>query len=50
MYIDRILSRKDVSRLNSLEVREAVKAACGMHHQLAPEIHAAISTLEAQPE
>jgi hypothetical protein len=50
MYIDRILSRKDVSRLNSLEVREAVKAACGMHHHLAPEVHAAITTLEAQPE
>ncbi|MCA9071181.1 MAG: hypothetical protein KDA84_19770 [Planctomycetaceae bacterium] len=51
MYVDRIIAKKDTSRLDSPEVQEAVKAAYGMHHQLAPEIHQTMTPkTEATPE
>lgn len=51
LYVDRIITKKDTSRLDPPEVQEAVKAAYGMHHQLAPELHQALtSKTEANPE
>ena len=38
MYIDRIISRKDVSRINTAAVRDAVAAALGPFPYLAPEL------------
>ena len=52
LYIDRLIARKDLSRLESPKVRDALRSAYGIHHQLAPEIHAALAaqTQEANPE
>ncbi len=52
LYIDRLIARKDLSRLEPPKVRDAIRAAYGIHHQLAPEIHAALTaqTQEANPK
>lgn len=51
MYVDRIITKKDTSRLGPPQVRDAVKAAYGMHPQLAPELHQILHTNpEATPE
>lgn len=42
MYIDRIVARKDLSRLSHPSVIEAIRAAIGIHADLAPEIQAAL--------
>ncbi|MBM3847469.1 MAG: hypothetical protein FJ405_14450 [Verrucomicrobia bacterium] len=36
VYIDRVIEKADTTRLNDLEVREAVRAAIGAHPELAP--------------
>jgi hypothetical protein len=46
MYVDRIIARRDVSRLNDEAVRQAVAAAIGMHPELASEISAALDPLD----
>lgn len=43
LYVDRIIARGDVSRLRAAPVREAVRAALGMHTHLAPEFAQALS-------
>lgn len=43
LYVDRILARKDRARLHHPEVQDAVQRAYGMHDQLAPELHTAIT-------
>lgn len=51
LYVDRIITKKDASRLKPPEVQEAVKAAYGIHHHLAPELHKILTTNpEATPE
>ncbi len=52
IYIDRIIAKQDVSRLDPPEVQDAAGAAYGMHHHLAPEIHKAVTSRnqEANPE
>ena len=52
LYIDRIIAKKDLSRLDHPQVQDAARAAYGIHHHLAPEIHKAISatTQEANTE
>jgi hypothetical protein len=50
LYIDRIMSRKDLSRLCDPRVRELVTAAIGMHEELAPELLAAASASNEQAE
>ncbi len=52
LYIDRVVAKKDLSRLGPPQVQDAAGAAYGIHHHLAPEIHNAISetTQEANPE
>lgn len=52
LYIDRVIARQDRSRLEHPEVQAAVRAACGIHHHLAPEIHAALTAIskQANPE
>ena len=42
LYVDRIVARKDLSRLSHPSVVEAVRAAIGIHADLAPEVHAAL--------
>lgn len=50
LYADRIITRKDAGRLAVEEVRRAVAAALGIHSVLAPEIAAALSSIEAGAE
>ncbi|MCA8995579.1 MAG: hypothetical protein KDA80_01280 [Planctomycetaceae bacterium] len=38
LYVDRIIARQDVSRLSDEDVREAVRAAIGIHSHLAPQL------------
>ncbi|MFM9966372.1 MAG: hypothetical protein ACKV2Q_34785 [Planctomycetaceae bacterium] len=38
VYVDRIISRRDVSRLNDSRVRDAVREAIGAFPELAPEM------------
>ena len=42
-YADRIVLRRDVSRLSNSRVREAVRAQLGMHVELAPQFAEALS-------
>ena len=42
LYIDRIIARKDISRLERPEVKQAVRAAVGNYPELAPELARAI--------
>ncbi len=46
LYLDRVVARGDIGRLNHPLVREAVRAAIGMHPELAPDVHAALPTDE----
>jgi len=48
LYVDRILERRDTSRLDHPAVRAAVQAALGLHHELAPEIISALETSEGE--
>ena len=50
LYIDRIIARKDLSRLSDPRVRELVTAAIGLHEQLAPELLAAANVSKHQAE
>jgi hypothetical protein len=50
LYIDRIITRKDLSRLRDPRVRELVTAAIGLHEQLAPELLAAANASKHQAE
>lgn len=43
LYVDRVLERKDASRLQDPQVREAVRSALGDHPSLAPFAHPALS-------
>jgi hypothetical protein len=43
LYIDRILDRRDASRLADPRVAEAARVAIGAHPELAPEIAAALA-------
>jgi hypothetical protein len=45
LYVDRIIERKDTSRLTDSKVTDAVRQAIGWHRDLAPEIYRAL-----QPE
>jgi hypothetical protein len=38
IYVDRIIASKDRSRLNNTQVKESVRAAVGIHRELAPEL------------
>ncbi len=42
-YVDRILERRDVARLDRPAVREAVRETLGFHPDLCPEISAALA-------
>jgi hypothetical protein len=46
LYVDRILERGDVARMEDPVVREAVREALGDHRQLAPAFAAALSREE----
>jgi hypothetical protein len=48
LYIDRIIARRDLSRLADPRVREAVREAIGLYPQLAPELAGAIHTPEVK--
>ncbi len=48
LYVDRILERRDTSRLDHPEVRAAVQAAVGLHDELAPEIISALEKKEGE--
>jgi hypothetical protein len=43
-YVDRIVARKDQSRLDNPTVRNAVNAAIGLHRHLAPELVTALES------
>jgi hypothetical protein len=43
LYVDRIIERGDRSRLTDVRIIEAVRAALGVHHDLAPAIAAVIA-------
>jgi hypothetical protein len=45
MYVDRLISRSDLSRLNHPTVREAAQASLGLYPDLAPAISAEIERL-----
>jgi hypothetical protein len=47
LYVDRVISANDQSRLNDPRVIDAVRAAIGIHDQLAPELAA---VWENQPD
>jgi MoxR-vWA-beta-propeller ternary system domain bpX4 len=44
LYVDRIMARKDLSRLSDPRVREGVTAAIGFHEELAPDLLAAAAS------
>lgn len=48
LYIDRVIARRDLSRLADPRVREAVREAIGLYPQLAPELAGAIQTPEVK--
>ena len=50
LYIDRIMARKDFSRLSDPRVRELVTAAIGLHEELAPDLLAAVNASNNQAE
>jgi hypothetical protein len=50
LYVDRIIARNDLSRLNDPRVRELVFAAIGLHEELAPELLAAANASNNQTE
>jgi hypothetical protein len=50
LYIDRIMARKDFSRLSDPRVRELVTAAIGLHGELAPDLLAAANASNNQAE
>jgi hypothetical protein len=50
LYVDRIISTGDVSRLNDLRVREAVRSALGAFPRLAPSLAAALATETAHTD
>jgi hypothetical protein len=43
LYVDRIIERRDVSRLEDHRVRQAAREALGIHGSLCPEISAALA-------
>lgn len=50
LYIDRILARKDRSRLSSAPVRSEVRASLGLYRDLCPEIAAALAGEETSDD
>jgi hypothetical protein len=46
VYVDRVLSRGDASRLQDERVRRAVEAAVGMHRELAGKLASTLATRE----
>ena len=44
LYVDRVLERRDLARLEDREVRDSIRAAIGDHPSLAPAVHAALAT------
>lgn len=44
LYVDRIIERRDISRLSESRVAEAVRQALGSFPELAPEISSALAT------
>jgi hypothetical protein len=46
LYVDRVIARRDTSRLNDLRVRSAVRAALGLFVELAPPIAAALNSYD----
>jgi hypothetical protein len=46
LYVDRVIAAQDTGRLQDERVRQAVRAALGIHDQLAPQIAAALATWE----
>jgi hypothetical protein len=42
LYVDRVIATRDRSRLADERVRQAVRAALGLHPQLAPDLAAAL--------
>ncbi|MCA9062701.1 MAG: hypothetical protein KDA96_06565 [Planctomycetaceae bacterium] len=47
MYVDRIILRQDVSRVDQPDIRNSVRAALGMYGELAPAIAAAVGSTES---
>jgi hypothetical protein len=47
-YVDRIIQRCDVSRLDSPVVRDCIRTAIGAYPSLAPEIAKAIEKFQEQ--
>jgi hypothetical protein len=45
-YVDRIIDRRDIARLDHPAVRQAVAAALGLHHDLAPQLAKALQSQE----
>jgi hypothetical protein len=48
MYVDRVIAARDIARLADSRVRMAVRAAIGLHDQLAPEVAAALRIQETE--
>jgi hypothetical protein len=46
LYVDRIIERRDKSRLGDRRVRQMLRSAVGAHTDLAPELAAAIAEME----
>jgi hypothetical protein len=47
LYVDRIIERSDCSRVTDPRVNEALRAALGGHHELAPGLAPALTVQEA---
>jgi hypothetical protein len=50
LYVDRIIARRDRSRLSEPRVRQAVLAAVGSYHELAADLAGALTTREEPNE
>ena len=50
LYVDRIVTRRDTSRLTHPRVRDCVRESLGMFPELAPEMASALQVLEPERE
>lgn len=50
LYVDRIIERRDASRLTHSGVREAVRASLGLHDTLAPDIATRLREMGSEEE
>jgi hypothetical protein len=48
LYVDRVIARRDVSRLLDRRVRQRIQQALGMYAELAPELAAALDAAESK--